>query len=175
MLREAGLTIMFSISKGLRGGMLVALSAACGGVLAADQGTQVNISATIVAPPPCVINKGKVIDVDFGDVGVNRIDGNRYMQRLDYTVECEFLDGSRQLKMKIVGSGAAFNANVLQTSVNGLGIKLLADGKALNINSAFSIDYANLPKLDAVPVKNAASTLTEGEFSSGATMLVDYF
>ncbi|MBB1225653.1 pilus assembly protein, partial [Klebsiella pneumoniae] len=50
---------------------------------AADQGTKVSITATVVAPPPCVINDGRTIDIDFGKVGIKRIDGNRYMQRID--------------------------------------------------------------------------------------------
>lgn len=142
---------------------------------AADQGTKVSITATVVAPPPCVINDGRTIDIDFGKVGIKRIDGNRYMQRIDYSIKCEFLDNSRQLKMKIMGSAATFDSSVLNSSVNGLGIKLLANGKAFAINTPLNIDYANPPTLDAVPVKNSAVTLAEGDFSSGATMLVDYF
>lgn len=166
---------MFSIKNPRGACLLLVLSALSHAVLAADQGTKVSITATVVAPPPCVINEGQTIDVDFGDIGVNRIDGTRYMQRINYTIKCEFLDATRQLKMKILGTGAAFNANVLRTNINNLGIKLLADGKALNINTAFNIDYANPPQLDAVPIKQAAAALTEGEFTSGATMLVDYF
>lgn len=129
----------------------------------------------MVAPPPCVINDGRTIDIDFGKVGIKRIDGNRYMQRIDYSIKCEFLDNSRQLKMKIMGGAAAFDGSVLTSSVNGLGIKLLANGKAFAINTPLNIDYTNPPTLDAVPVKNSAVTLAEGDFTSGATMLVDYF
>ncbi len=85
-----------------------------------------------------------------------------------------FLDNSRQLKMKIMGGAAAFGGSVLTSSVNGLGIKLLANGKAFAINTPLNIDYANPPTLDAVPVKTAPSP-AEGDFTSGATMLVDYF
>lgn len=164
---------MTCIGRTLAAGLLAALSGY--GAFAADQGTRVSITATVVAPPPCEINDGRTIDVDFGKVGVNRIDGSRYMQRLSYSVHCEFLDPARQLKMKIVGTGAAFDANVLHTSINGLGIKLLADGKPFNLNSALNIDYTTLPALDAVPVKSASATLTEGKFTSGATMQIDYF
>ena len=105
----------------------------------------------------CVINDGRTIDIDFGKVGIKRIDGNRYMQRIDYSIKCEFLDNSRQLKMKIMGGAAAFDGSVLTSSVNGLGIKLLANGKAFAINTPLNIDYANPPTLDAVPVKTAPS------------------
>ncbi|MEX0633030.1 fimbrial protein [Serratia ureilytica] len=104
-----------------------------------------------------MINDGRTIDIDFGKVGIKRIDGNRYMQRIDYSIKCEFLDNSRQLKMKIMGSAAAFDGSVLTSSVNGLGIKLLANGKAFAINTPLNIDYANPPTLDAVPVKTAPS------------------
>ncbi len=155
--------------------LLLALELISSAAQAADQGTKVNITATVVAPPPCVINDGSTIDIDFGKVGIKRIDGSRYMQRIDYSIKCEFLDNSRQLKMKIMGSAAAFDNSVLTSSVTGLGIKLLANGKAFAINTPLNIDYANPPTLDAVPVKNSAVTLAEGDFSSGATMLVDYF
>ena len=118
-----------------------------------------------------MINDGRTIDIDFGKVGIKRIDGNRYMQRIDYSIKCEFLDNSRQLKMKIMGGAAAFDGSVLTSSVNGLGIKLLANGKAFAINTPLNIDYANPPTLDAVPVKNSAVTLAEGDFTSSATML----
>ncbi|MDX7272462.1 fimbrial protein [Serratia marcescens] len=155
--------------------LLLALELISSAAQAAAQGTKVNITATVVAPPPCVINDGRTIDIDFGKVGIKRIDGNRYMQRIDYSIKCEFLDNSRQLKMKIMGGAAAFDGSVLTSSVNGLGIKLLANGKAFAINTPLDIDYANPPTLDAVPVKNSAVTLAEGDFTSGATMLVDYF
>ncbi len=83
--------------------LLLALELISSAAQAADQGTKVNITATVVAPPPCVINDGRTIDIDFGKVGIKRIDGNRYMQRIDYSIKCEFLDNSRQLKMKIMG------------------------------------------------------------------------
>ncbi len=38
----------------------------------------------------CVINDGRTIDIDFGKVGIKRIDGNRYMQRIDYSIKCGF-------------------------------------------------------------------------------------
>ncbi|MDW5500123.1 fimbrial protein [Pseudomonas lundensis] len=155
--------------------LILALSVISFAASAADQGTRVNITATVVAPPPCVINEGRTIDVDFGKVGVNRIDGTRYMQRLNYSIKCEFLDNTRQLKMKIMGTGAAFDAHVLNSNISGLGIKLLADGKAFNINTPLSIDYTKPPTLDAVPVKSSALALKDGDFTSGATMLVDYF
>ncbi|MBE4973785.1 fimbrial protein [Serratia sp. X3] len=155
--------------------LLLALELISSAAQAADQGTKVNITATVVAPPPCVINDGRTIDIDFGKVGIKRIDGSRYMQRIDYSIKCEFLDNSRQLKMKIMGSAAAFDNSVLTSSVTGLGIKLLANGKAFAINTPLNIDYANPPTLDAVPVKNSAVSLAEGDFTSGATMLVDYF
>lgn len=154
---------------------ILALSIISFAASAADQGTRVNITATIVAPPPCVINDGRTIDVDFGKVGIKRIDGTRYMQRLNYSIKCEFLDNTRQLKMKIMGTGAAFDAHVLNSNISGLGIKLLADGKAFNINTPLSIDYTKPPTLDAVPVKSSTLALKDGDFTSGATMLVDYF
>ncbi|RLM04382.1 pilus assembly protein [Gibbsiella quercinecans] len=166
---------MFNSGRRLFYFLFVSLPFSSVAVAADNQGTPIVISGTVVAPPPCVINEDRTIDVEFGTVGVNKIDGNRYMQRLNYTVKCEFLDSSKQLQMKIVGSVTSFDASAITTNVTGLGIRLLANGNALTINSPFNIDYTNLPALDAVPVKSTTATLAEGEFTSGATMLVDYF
>ncbi|HID9895600.1 MULTISPECIES: fimbrial protein [Serratia] len=155
--------------------LLLALSLHTTFAQAADQGTKISITATVVAPPPCVINDGRTIDIDFGNVGINRIDGNRYMQRIDYSIKCDFLDNSRQLKMKIIGTAATFDSSILGSNINGLGIKLLANGRSFAINTPLDITYSSPPTLDVVPVKKGSVHLTEGKFTSGATMLVDYF
>ncbi|VEA71060.1 Minor fimbrial protein prsF precursor [Serratia rubidaea] len=163
---------MIRIGRKWFAGLLAVLSGC--GAFAADQGTRVSITATVVAPPPCEINDGRTIDVDFGQVGVKRIDGSRYMQRLSYSVRCEFLDPARQLKMKIVGTGAAFDANVLHTSVNGLGIKLLADARRLT-STARSISITprcrSWTPYGQIPRRHADGR----KFTSGATMQIDYF
>lgn len=58
---------------------------------AVSQGVQADtnliIRATIIAPPPCVINGGGTLDVPFGnDLQTSRVDGVNYRRNVPYTV-----------------------------------------------------------------------------------------
>ena len=43
----------------------------------------------LIAPPPCVINAGAKIDVDFGSAWDQKVDGVNYRQAIDYHLDCE--------------------------------------------------------------------------------------
>ena len=61
---------------------------AAGQVVQAD--TNLTIRATIIAPPPCVINGGSTLDVPFGnDLLTSRVDGVNYRREVPYTVVCD--------------------------------------------------------------------------------------
>lgn len=147
----------------------------CGNAFAIiTQGTEIYITATVVAPPPCTL---KTVNVDFGkDVVTTQIDGKNYLQPLKYNVECTGAAPGRALKMTITGIGAAFDSTVLRTDVDDLGIKLLANGAAFDLNTPLNFDYGSSPKLDAVPVKKSGATLEGkgGAFNSSATLLLEY-
>ncbi|WP_210504815.1 fimbrial protein [Pantoea ananatis] len=134
--------------------------------------TTVTVKVTVVAPPPCVINDDRPVEVEFGDVMTTRVDGSNYRRPVNYTLSCT--STSNAMKLQVKGNGAAFDVTVLQTNKAGLGIKLLQGDSKLAINSWLNFTYPNKPELWAVPVKQAGATLTGGEFSAGATMAVDY-
>jgi type 1 fimbria pilin len=136
--------------------------------------TTVTVKVTVVAPPPCIINDDRTIDVDFGnELLTTKIDGDNYIKTVDYTLECK--DSTRNaMKLKIQGNATTFDASALQTNMADLGVALKANGAALNINSWVNFTYPNLPVLQAVPVKRAGTTLSGGDFSAGATLMVDY-
>ncbi|HHQ6589781.1 fimbrial protein [Serratia fonticola] len=133
----------------------------------------VTVKVTVVAPPPCVINDNRPIDVEFGDVMTTRVDGDNYKMPVNYTLSCTG-GTSNAMKLQVKGSGAAFDATVLQTNQTGLGIELRQGASKLAVNSWLNFTYPNKPELWAVPVKQDGATLTGGEFSAGATMAVDY-
>ncbi|WP_425024884.1 fimbrial protein [Pantoea agglomerans] len=122
---------------------------------------------------PCHINNDGIIEINFGNVGINKIDGKRYIQPIDYTLECEDPEESANLKMTLQGTQTSYNTGAINTSVNGLGIEILQTGKAVVINQPFTIDYNNPPKLEAVPVASGTA-LTEGAFTATATLLAEY-
>lgn len=135
--------------------------------------TTVTVKVTVVAPLPCVINDDRPIDVEFGDVMTTRVDGDNYKMPINYTLSCTG-GTSNAMKLQVKGSGATFDATVLQTNKAGLGIELRQSDGKLAVNSGLNFTYPNKPELWAVPVKQAGATLTGGEFSAGATMAVSY-
>ncbi|MCA6222040.1 fimbrial protein [Photorhabdus antumapuensis] len=135
--------------------------------------TPVNIYGVVIAPPPCVINNGNTIDVDFGEVMITRIDGVNYMKPVKYTVKCEKMPANA-MKMMISGNTASFDPAVLQTNHIGLGVAVIHNGKKLPINDWMKFNYPDFPELHAVPVKDMAVVLKGGDFGAGATMMVEY-
>ncbi|MEM6160436.1 fimbrial protein [Erwinia sp. P6884] len=122
---------------------------------------------------PCVISNDKAITIEFGNVGVNKVDGENYKQVIGYTLECEDPDETANLNMTLRGAQTSYNTGAINTNVPGLGIEILQNGSPVTINQSFVIDYNNPPVLEAVPVSSGA-TLTEGAFSSTATLLAEY-
>ncbi|MGD9425809.1 fimbrial protein [Pantoea sp. NSTU24] len=122
---------------------------------------------------PCHISNDKIIEVAFGNVGVKKVDGQRYIQPIDYQLECESPDDAATLKMTIKGTQTLYNTGAITTNVSGLGIKVLQNGSAIVINQPFIIDYRHPPVLQAVPV-TSGQALTEGVFSATATLLAEY-
>jgi type 1 fimbria pilin len=134
----------------------------------------VNIRGTVILPPPCTINNNQTIRVDFGDeVMTTRIDGVNYKQTIAYSLNCE-IQKSNALKMSIQGNTAGFGTGLLRTNKSDLGIALYYETQRLNINTWFNYTYPNQPVLYAVPVKRSGATLTGGEFTASATLLIDY-
>ncbi|ANS41592.1 fimbrial protein [Serratia inhibens] len=136
--------------------------------------TTIKVTVTIVAPPPCVINNNNLIEVNFGnDVMTTRIDGSYKKQPVVYSVECKNAPNNA-MKMQIQGNSAGFDGEVLKTNKDDLGVALLRNGNRQPINTWVNFTYPNLPKFEAVPVKQAGATLSGGAFSAGATMQVEY-
>lgn len=134
----------------------------------------VEIQVTVFAPPPCVINGNRTIDVDFGsNVLTNKVDGTNYLKAVDYSLDCQS-DTSNAMKLLIQGNQSSFDTSALQTNISDFGVALRANGQPLVINNWINFTYPDKPMLQAVPVKKSGAALAGGEFSSGATLLVAY-
>jgi len=135
----------------------------------------VTIKGIIRTPPPCTINNNVPIDVDFGNaVDISKVDGNNYRKDISYTLECTGT-ARPDMKLSIEGVAASFDDGAaLDAGHGGLGIELQHDGEKLVLGSAVNFSWPDKPALQAVPVKQAGATLTTGEFSVGATMIVDW-
>lgn len=131
---------------------------------------------TLITPPPCTLNDGNRIDVDFGDrLGVNKVDGVNYRQVMNYQLTCEKDDtGAWAMMLSLDGPPVGFDEYALPTSKNNLGIRLYQNDTPFAPGSALKIDPGNPPRLEAVPVKKSGSTLTKGDFDAWATLRANY-
>ncbi|OKB68823.1 pilus assembly protein [Serratia marcescens] len=131
---------------------------------------------TLIEPPPCTINDGSRVDVDFGErVGINKVDGVNYRQVLNYQISCESADsGNWALTLSLSGVAAGFDKDAVLTSKSNLGIRVYQNDRPFTPGSTVAIDLHNPPRLEAVPVKSTGATLTEGAFEAWATLRADY-
>lgn len=133
----------------------------------------VEIKGVVIAPPPCKVNQGNQIEVNFGEVMSTRIDGIAYEKKVNYAIECEKMP-SQAMKMAVKGSTAAFDSQSLSTNIEGLGISLRYNNQKLAVNQEVKFTYPNAPQFSVVPVRDLTKTLTGGAFESIATLQIDY-
>lgn len=143
---------------------------------AKDGETSMTFHGTLIEPPSCTINDNNRIDVNFGErVGINKVDGVNYRQRMNYQISCEGAGSSNGvLTLSLSGSAAGFDSEALLTNKANLGIRVYQNDTPFTPNSTLKIDLANPPRLEAVPVKSAGTTLTEDAFEAWATLRADY-
>lgn len=131
------------------------------------------VNAKVVVPP-CTVNNGNVIEVDFGDsVVIPLINGANYRTTIPYSIQCD-ASAPNALKLQIEGNGATFNSDALQTSEKGLGIIFFQDGQSLAINRKLNVSYTSLPIFEAAPIKEKNEKLNAGEFTAAATLAIYY-
>lgn len=145
-------------------------------VQAKDGEANMAFHGTLMEPPPCTINDGNQVEVDFGDrMGINKVDGENYRQGLNYQITCDSsAGGSWALTLSLKGSAAGFDREALLTNKGSLGIRVYQNDKPFTPNSTVKINLANPPRLEAVPIKQTGATLTEGAFEAWATLRADY-
>lgn len=140
--------------------------------MAASSST-INVTVTLTAAP-CEINSNILMEVNFGnDVLTTLVDGNYKKMPVPYTVKCP-PGAPSAMNIRIEGTGAAFNHDVLTTNITDFGIAISSNGTALPINSSKGFTYPDWPQIEAVPVKRPGATLSGGVFSAGAVMKVEY-
>lgn len=131
-------------------------------------------SGTLVEPPPCTINSGSTIAVDFGDISVKSVDGVKNRKGLNYTITCTSSTLPWGLNLMVTGTATSFDPSAVQSSVAALGIKVLRNNLAFVLNTKHSISLSSPPVLEVVPVKMPGSTLSDGNFTATAVLLAFY-
>ena len=133
----------------------------------------VNVTGVIVEGV-CEINNGETIHVDFGNnLQSKQIDGEHFMQNIDYTLACEDLN-SNDLEMQFEGTATSFSDDYLATDREGLGIKLYMNGESMPLNTWMPFTWPEVPVLQAAPVKSDATEVETGVFTASATLKIQY-
>ena len=151
-----------------------ALLALCSIGLCSGASANLTFSGTLNEPPPCTIDAGNTIEVDFGDVGVKRVDGVKYRKGVAYTISCGPATLPWELKLSVNGTPTPYDASAVQTNVPALGIRVYQNNVPFPLNTRLDISLPSPPVLEVVPVKQPGATLAPARFAAVATLLAEY-
>ncbi|HEM7131418.1 MULTISPECIES: fimbrial protein [Providencia] len=136
---------------------------------------------SLIIPPKCRLSHSDPIKVSFGKVGVNKVDGIHYKEKIPYELIC---DGDLtqpwniSLTLSGIAAGAGFDDATLQVKSdqngNNVGIQIQKDGQPITLNKAFVIDQKTLPALSAVIVKKTGTKLIGDTFNATATLTITF-
>lgn len=132
---------------------------------------------TLIEHPPCTINGSQPIEIDFGEVGVNKVDGQNYAQPFSVIYECE--GASTDKVLRYLGAATAFDKAAVQSNIPEFGIRLQhqKDGitTSFEVGSTLALPaYLGGTNFIATPVKKAGIELQEGAFAAAATLQLEY-
>ncbi|MBH3423986.1 MULTISPECIES: fimbrial protein [Pseudomonas] len=138
------------------------------------------LSGTLLVRPVCAVSdKGRRIDVSFGNLAVSRIDGERYLKAIPYQISCPgaVIAAPWRMLLTLKGIPTVFEPKAVQSSVPDLGIKIMLGGTELipNLPRYIQIIPTTLPLLEAVPVKLAGSDLPSIDFNASALLLAEFY
>lgn len=166
----------------LTGGVLLT-----GRVALAD--VTVNIIGEIVIPP-CVVNNGNPIEVDFEDISIIDVSNARYEKILSVPVACTYYQGAAYVKVTGTMLSGAAGSNVLATNISNFGIALYQGSGTVTPlrlgDGATGLGYAITNGLTgggtasenftftAKPYKQGSSVLGTGAFTASANMSISY-
>lgn len=143
----------------------------------AQTSTNVTYSGTLIDSPPCTINGGEPVEIDFGEMGVNKVDGHNYAKNFALVYECG--DASSDKTLRYLGAATTFDPAAVQSNIPEFGIRLQhqKDGAItpFDVGSTLAIpSYLAGSQFIATPVKNADAELQEGAFTAAATLQLEY-
>ncbi|EEH0121634.1 fimbrial protein [Salmonella enterica] len=169
-------------------GLLVTSALTSAKTQAAD--VPIKITGTIQIPP-CEVNEGKVIVVDFKDVSVTDEANKNNLRKVVVPFRCNYSQGTAYVKL--TGYQLGSYKNVLKTNIDYFGIALYqGEGTAIKLllgngkhSGQDSIGYPILSGLSgkekgtftftAIPFKERDKKLTAGAFTASANMSISYF
>jgi type 1 fimbria pilin len=119
----------------------------------------------------CVVNNDKPISINFGQVGVNKVDGVNYSTAIPLTIQCDEKP-SAKLNLTVTGVASDFNNGAVRSTISNLAIEIQQNGVPVELGKSFLVNAENPPTLVAVPVKRPGGELSGGDFNAVATLIV---
>lgn len=135
-----------------------------------------NFTGTYLITTPCTISNEEILNINFGNVGINKVDGSHYAQNIPYIVSCKGATDETPVRLMVAGTSTSYDTSALATSADGLGIRIQAGDQPLKINEVMITTLGALQSLAmmAVPVKDPDKELSEQSFTASATLTADY-
>ena len=144
---------------------------------------QINLRGNVYIPP-CTINNGQNIVVDFGNINPEHVDNSRGEITKTISISCTYKSGSPWIK--VTGNAMAGQTNVLATNIANFGIALyqgkgmstpltLGNGSGNGYRVTAGLDTARSTfTFTSVPFRNGSRTLNGGDFRTTASMSMIY-
>ncbi|PVZ88854.1 fimbrial protein [Serratia sp. S1B] len=153
--------------------------------------TMINISGTVYIPP-CNVNGGNTITVDFGQVSILNVNGVSGAKPTTIPIKCNYYRGTPHVQV-IATQLAGAPSNVLKANAGSnqnFGIALYM-GNSVNSSNPLPLNgtgngypinqgMTNINSADSnftftsVPYKTGAAVLSAGAFNATATMAITY-
>lgn len=137
-------------------------------------------TALLTVPDKCVVNGGRQIEVDFGDIPQMKLDGSRYIENIPVNYQCSggsFDSGMKGISIGVSARPASFSNDYIDTTAKDLGIVLKHKGKLVRPN-----EFTKMPKnqtnsgnwdLTAAPITYGAD-IPLGDFTANGTIVMEF-
>lgn len=136
---------------------------------------EITFKGTLIEQPPCEISSstGNAIEVNFGTEMVTRkVDGTNYREKIPVALDCTNAV-NQKLQLSISGD-ASYAAGLIKTSKDDLGIRLYNNTTQMTPGTPLNFTPDTIPVLYAVPEAKDNTTLSGGDFTGKANMIVEY-
>lgn len=139
-------------------------------------------ASLLMVPDKCVVNDGRPINVDFGNIGQERLDGTRYVHSIPVRYQCSggsFDDprGSKAISIGVSARPASFSNDYIASSTQDLGIVLKHNGQTVKPNQftpmPASATNSGAWDLTAAPVSFDGG-FSLGEFTANGTIVMEF-
>lgn len=134
----------------------------------------ITISMTVLNPPPCTINDGRTIEVDFGEIVTSDVLHDAISRPINLNLQCSSMS-KNQLRLQIQGTPAKDYPDYLLVSYSPIAIKFTSNGQVLPINSWLNFSWPDAPELRVATFHKPSWGVQGGvSFSASATLRVEY-